>query len=92
MTAFYHVTDRRTGNARFLLADLLFGVGKSQRTTATNVFCRSVAGRDGCCDLQAALICPRPHWTAGGICGTNRLKLPAHPLQFRFLEATSCFA
>jgi hypothetical protein len=38
MTAFYHVTDRRTGNARFLLADLLFGVGKSQRTTATNVF------------------------------------------------------
>ena len=70
MTAFYHVTDRRTGNARFLLADLLFGVGKSQRTTATNVFCRSVAGRDGCCDLQAALICPQtaldviPLWTS----------------------------
>jgi hypothetical protein len=33
-------------------------------------FCRLAAGRDGCCDLQAALICPQtaldviPLWTS----------------------------
>ena len=49
MTIFYHLQIGTLETQWFRTQPVPFWLGHDQRAIATNVFCRSAAGWDGCC-------------------------------------------